>query len=125
MLENPKNIFPTRRKEPPVEQQVKMSPIVRDLLTSGGVPDDLSPEERAVVEQINKLKGTLFHETPGYILSVMETGSNIARALGRDFDLNLLLYVMDEKVRRNGIPVDLDNPTDVDKAWSRYFNEGN
>jgi hypothetical protein len=112
-----------RKKEPVEEPRVRISPIVRDLLAGNETSQPLSPEEEAVVGRINKLKGTQFQRNPGRILNVMETGSDMARASERDFDLNLLHIVMDGKVRRNNIPVDLDNPVDVDWAWSRYFDE--
>jgi len=123
MLENQRKKFSVR-KETPVERQVKVSPIVIDLLKSDEVPDNLSPKERVIVDRINKLKGTQFQGSPGHLLSVLNTGSYMARVLNRDFDLDLLHVVMDGKVRRNNIPVDLDNPIDVDKAWNRYFNKG-
>lgn len=123
MLENLRKKFPVR-KETFVGQRVKVDPIVIDLLKSDEVPDNLSPKERVIVDRINKLKGTQFQGSPGHVLSVLNTGSYMARVLNRDFDLDLLHVVMDGKVRRNNIPVDLDNPTDVDKAWNRYFNEG-
>ena len=122
MLERFGRIF--GKKEPVIEQQVTISLVVKDLLAGNEVSQSLSPEETMTVDRINKLKGTQFHSIPGYIISVMETGSYRARALGKDFDLNTLHLVMDGKVRRNGISVDLDNPADVDRAWIRYFNEG-
>ena len=105
------------------ETPVRMHRAVHDLLASDEIPVYLSSEEKVIAERINKLKGTHFGGTPGYIISVMETGVDQARLLGQHFDLSRLLLVMDGKVRRNGIPVDLDDPSQVDAAWERYFKE--